>query len=90
MKDEIIYWRVYHFGGSDLYARGYSEAPQVSYDPNLYITQLALLLQYIHWSNVNVVGMSMVCRLPFSGFRSSELLYRGEQSLQHSLLCFLI
>ncbi|PSR79227.1 hypothetical protein PHLCEN_2v7085 [Hermanssonia centrifuga] len=43
----------------DLYARGYSEAPQVSYDPNLYITQLALLLQYIHWSNVNVVGMSM-------------------------------
>ncbi|KAI8982755.1 alpha/beta-hydrolase [Trametes punicea] len=43
----------------DLYGRGYSDAPQTTYDANLYTTQLALLLQYVGWSKANVVGVSM-------------------------------
>lgn len=43
----------------DLYGRGYSDAPQTTYDTTLYVTQLALLLQYIGWQQVNVVGLSM-------------------------------
>ncbi len=44
---------------ADLYGRGYSDAPQTTYDASLYVTQLALLLQYIGWQKVNVVGLSM-------------------------------
>ncbi|KAJ3488514.1 hypothetical protein NLI96_g2794 [Meripilus lineatus] len=43
----------------DLYGRGYSDAPQVTYDTSLYVTQLALLFQYIRWDKANVVGVSM-------------------------------
>ncbi|OBZ70488.1 hypothetical protein A0H81_09745 [Grifola frondosa] len=43
----------------DLYGRGYSDAPQTTYDINLYNTQLALLLQYVGWDKVNVIGVSM-------------------------------
>lgn len=43
----------------DLYGRGYSDAPQATYDTSLYVTQLALLLQYISWDKTNVVGVSM-------------------------------
>lgn len=45
---------------SDLYGRGYSDAPQATYDTSLYVTQLALLLQYIRWDKTDVVGVSMV------------------------------
>lgn len=44
----------------DLYGRGYSDAPSVTYDVNLYTTQLALLLQYIGWEKAHIVGFSMV------------------------------
>ena len=44
----------------DLYGRGYSEAPQTTYDTNLYTTQLAHLMQYIRWEKANIVGISMV------------------------------
>lgn len=43
----------------DLYGRGYSDAPQTTYDAALYTTQLALLLQYIGWNDTNVCGVSM-------------------------------
>ncbi|KAI0326699.1 alpha/beta-hydrolase [Cubamyces sp. BRFM 1775] len=43
----------------DLYGRGYSDAPQTTYDANLYTTQLALLLQYVGWSKADIVGVSM-------------------------------
>ncbi|KAI0638573.1 alpha/beta-hydrolase [Trametes polyzona] len=43
----------------DLYGRGYSDAPQTTYDANLYTTQLALLLQYVGWNKAHVVGVSM-------------------------------
>ncbi|KAI0076964.1 alpha/beta-hydrolase [Panus rudis PR-1116 ss-1] len=43
----------------DLYGRGYSEAPQMTYDTALYTTQLALLLQYIRWEKANIAGVSM-------------------------------
>ncbi|OJT09521.1 hypothetical protein TRAPUB_14020 [Trametes pubescens] len=43
----------------DLYGRGYSDAPQTTYDVNLYTMQLALLLQYIGWSKADIVGVSM-------------------------------
>ncbi|KAI0775860.1 alpha/beta-hydrolase [Trametes elegans] len=43
----------------DLYGRGYSDAPQTTYDSNLYTTQLALLLQYVGWCKADVVGVSM-------------------------------
>lgn len=46
---------------TDMYGRGYSEAPKLPCDPNLSIIQLALLLQYIGWDAVDtIVGFSMV------------------------------
>src|ERR1700722_6289466 len=46
---------------SDLYGRGYSDAPQTTYDVSLYVTQLALLMQHIKWDQTRLVGVSMVC-----------------------------
>ncbi|KAG1811629.1 Alpha/Beta hydrolase protein [Suillus variegatus] len=43
----------------DLYGRGYSDAPQVTYDTTLHTTQLALLMQYVKWDNAFIVGLSM-------------------------------
>ncbi|EGN94947.1 hypothetical protein SERLA73DRAFT_187220 [Serpula lacrymans var. lacrymans S7.3] len=43
----------------DLYGRGYSDAPQTTYDVSLHTTQLALLMQHIQWENAHVVGLSM-------------------------------
>jgi hypothetical protein len=43
----------------DLYGMGYSEAPQVTYDANLFLSQLSMLLQYLKWDNVYLVGSSM-------------------------------
>ncbi|KAJ7904194.1 Alpha/Beta hydrolase protein [Mycena leptocephala] len=44
----------------DLYGRGYSDAPKgTAYDAQLYVTQLALLLQHLHWTRTRVVGFSM-------------------------------
>ncbi|THH29791.1 hypothetical protein EUX98_g4385 [Antrodiella citrinella] len=43
----------------DLYGRGYSDAPKMTYDTNLYVTQLALLMQYTGWDKTHVVGLSM-------------------------------
>ncbi|KAJ7628957.1 Alpha/Beta hydrolase protein [Roridomyces roridus] len=44
----------------DLYGRGYSDAPQnIPYDINLYVTQLALLLQHVGWNSTRIVGYSM-------------------------------
>jgi pimeloyl-ACP methyl ester carboxylesterase len=47
--------------GTDLYGRGYSDAPKAKYDATLYLTQLALLLQHVGWHKVYVAGVSMVC-----------------------------
>ncbi|KAI0662773.1 Alpha/Beta hydrolase protein [Cubamyces menziesii] len=43
----------------DLYGKGYSEAPHVVYNTTLFVVQLALLLQYIHWDSAHIVGFSM-------------------------------
>ncbi|TDL28487.1 alpha/beta-hydrolase [Rickenella mellea] len=43
----------------DLYGRGYSQAPQTTYDTTLYITQPALLMQFVCWDNAHIVGLSM-------------------------------
>ena len=43
----------------DLYRRGYSDAPQMTYDPNLYTIQLALLMQHLWWDKAAIVGVSM-------------------------------
>jgi len=43
----------------DLYGRGYSDAPETTYDSTLYTTQLALLMQYLKWDKANIVGLSM-------------------------------
>ncbi|KAI0662774.1 alpha/beta-hydrolase [Cubamyces menziesii] len=43
----------------DLYGKGYSEAPHMTYDWTLFCTQLALLLQYVRWEAAHVVGFSM-------------------------------
>ncbi|KAJ8495832.1 hypothetical protein ONZ51_g1471 [Trametes cubensis] len=43
----------------DLYGKGYSEAPHVVYNATLFVVQLALLLQYIHWDSAHIVGFSM-------------------------------
>ncbi|KAF7351665.1 Alpha beta hydrolase [Mycena sanguinolenta] len=44
----------------DLYGRGYSAAPVgATYDAQLYVTQLALLLQHLGWQKTRVGGVSM-------------------------------
>ncbi|KAL5527956.1 hypothetical protein ACEPAG_6757 [Sanghuangporus baumii] len=43
----------------DLYGRGYSDAPNMSYTGGLYTTQLALLMQHVHWERAHIVGLSM-------------------------------
>ncbi|KAJ7142813.1 alpha beta-hydrolase, partial [Mycena epipterygia] len=44
----------------DLYGRGYSDAPAgAAYDAQLYVTQLALLLQHVGWPRTRLVGVSM-------------------------------
>ncbi|KAJ3935463.1 MAG: Alpha/Beta hydrolase protein [Lentinula lateritia] len=43
----------------DLYGRGYSDGPQTKYNSNLYITQLALLMQHVKWDKAVLVGVSM-------------------------------
>lgn len=47
---------------TDLYGKGYSEAPQTAHHVNLFITQLALLMQYVRWDSAHIVGFSMVRR----------------------------
>ncbi|KAK7038729.1 hypothetical protein VNI00_010614 [Paramarasmius palmivorus] len=43
----------------DLYGRGYSDAPQTTYDTRLYVTQLALLMQHVKWNKAVIAGLSM-------------------------------
>ncbi|KAI0825183.1 alpha/beta-hydrolase [Trametes gibbosa] len=43
----------------DLYGKGYSEAPNTTFDARLFVVQLALLLQYIKWDVAHIVGFSM-------------------------------
>ncbi|KAI0684735.1 alpha/beta-hydrolase [Cytidiella melzeri] len=43
----------------DIPGRGYSEAPETGYDVAFYTTHLALLLQFVHWDVVDIVGYSM-------------------------------
>ncbi|KAG6871508.1 hypothetical protein C0993_003212, partial [Termitomyces sp. T159_Od127] len=43
----------------DLYGRGYSDAPQTTYDVNLFTIQLALLMQYLRWDRAMIAGVSM-------------------------------
>ncbi|KAG6333007.1 hypothetical protein ID866_6084 [Astraeus odoratus] len=43
----------------DLYGRGYSDAPKVTYDVSLHTSQLALLMQHIKWYSAHIVGVSM-------------------------------
>ncbi|KAI9513236.1 Alpha/Beta hydrolase protein [Russula earlei] len=43
----------------DLYGRGYSDAPETTYDASLYATQLALLMQHVKWPKAYVAGVSM-------------------------------
>ncbi|KAK7045078.1 Alpha/Beta hydrolase protein [Favolaschia claudopus] len=44
----------------DLYGRGYSAAPVgAAYDSQLYVTQLALLLQHLGWERTRLAGVSM-------------------------------
>ena len=44
----------------DLYGKGYSEAPGIAYDANLFTIQLALLMQYVKWQKATIIGFSMV------------------------------
>jgi pimeloyl-ACP methyl ester carboxylesterase len=43
----------------DLWGRGYSQAPAVTYDEALYTSQLAMLLQKVGWDKTGVVGVSL-------------------------------
>ncbi|KAG6872894.1 hypothetical protein C0992_009271 [Termitomyces sp. T32_za158] len=43
----------------DLYGRGYSDAPQTTYDVNIFTIQLALLMQYLQWDKAMIGGVSM-------------------------------
>ncbi|KAG2130173.1 Alpha/Beta hydrolase protein [Suillus bovinus] len=52
-EDTVYFSMVY------LYGRGYSDAPQVTYDTILHTTQLALLMQHVKWDNAFIIGLSM-------------------------------
>jgi pimeloyl-ACP methyl ester carboxylesterase len=43
----------------DLYGRGYSDAPHVTYTTELFTTQLASLMKHIGWDKAIIVGLSM-------------------------------
>ncbi|KAH9835600.1 alpha/beta-hydrolase [Rhodofomes roseus] len=43
----------------DLYGKGYSDAPKTAYIANIFVTQLALLLQYLKWEHAHIAGFSM-------------------------------
>ncbi|XP_006456887.1 hypothetical protein AGABI2DRAFT_154349 [Agaricus bisporus var. bisporus H97] len=43
----------------DLYGRGYSDAPETTYEPGLFTIQLALLMQHLNWDKASIVGSSM-------------------------------
>ncbi|KLO14437.1 alpha/beta-hydrolase [Schizopora paradoxa] len=43
----------------DLYGKGYTQAPQTTYSTYLFVTQLALLMQYVRWDTASIVGFSM-------------------------------
>ncbi|KZT74670.1 alpha/beta-hydrolase [Daedalea quercina L-15889] len=43
----------------DLYGKGYTDAPKTAYHANIFVAQLALLLQYIKWEHAHVMGFSM-------------------------------
>ncbi|TPX42893.1 hypothetical protein SeMB42_g04537 [Synchytrium endobioticum] len=43
----------------DYYGRGYSESPGMEYTEDLYVAQLALLLQQVGWTKASVLGVSM-------------------------------
>ena len=66
---------------SDLYGRGYTDAPQTTYDVSLYVTQLALLLQYVGWDKADLAGISMVRLGPSARSRGS--LEWAAQSARH-------
>ncbi|KAF7797622.1 hypothetical protein EIP86_008822 [Pleurotus ostreatoroseus] len=51
--------KAFHVLVYDIYGRGYSESPKLTPEPTMYAIQLAMLLQYIGWNKVNVVGYSM-------------------------------
>ena len=62
---------------TDLYGRGYSDAPHTTYDVNLYTTQLALLLQYVGWSKADIVGVSMVFTVPHPASEILSCIFSG-------------
>lgn len=66
------------FDHTDLYGRGYSDAPKMTYDTTLYVTQLALLMQYLGWDKTHVVGLSMVCLL----YLYCRRVFKGEINVQ--------
>lgn len=62
----------------DLYGRGYSEAPDAlstPYNTELYITQLALLMQAVGWRKARIVGLSMVSSTQFHFHHAVFLTY---------------
>jgi hypothetical protein len=74
---------------TDLFGRGYSEAPERPYDAHLYILQLALLMQYIGWDQADVVGFSMVCPAEFPSLLVLIVSFiREERLLLHSPRAF--
>ncbi|KAG1807935.1 hypothetical protein EV424DRAFT_1350516 [Suillus variegatus] len=70
----------------DSYGCGYLDAPRVTYDTTLYITQLVLFVQHVKWENTFVVGLSManlssVIKRPFHSV--ADPLYIEEVKLSH-------
>ncbi|KAI9480693.1 MAG: Alpha/Beta hydrolase protein [Benjaminiella poitrasii] len=43
----------------DIWGRGYTQAPPISYDEALYTSQLAMLLQKVGWTKTDVIGVSL-------------------------------
>ncbi|KAL9543992.1 hypothetical protein MBANPS3_007852 [Mucor bainieri] len=43
----------------DTWGRGYTQAPNATYDESLYTSQLAMLLQKVGWTKCDVVGVSL-------------------------------
>ena len=57
---DLIQKQAFESFRTDLYGKGYSEAPKLPCDAKLFTTQLALLMQYVRWDAAHIVGFSMV------------------------------
>ncbi|THH10126.1 hypothetical protein EW145_g1541 [Phellinidium pouzarii] len=70
----------------DLYGRGYSDAPCMSYSVGLYTTQLALLMQHVRWDKAHIAALSMIALIASTGLMEASDLSRTSKVMSSPLV----